>query len=185
MNVRRIHLALIPLLWLAAWHLDAQQGYTIRDNQLLVTTQSHWQAWDVATGVAFITAGGSVSPRFQRKEVNASLDAAEFAVQFQGGVVAGTHQEDAHHLIDGDLATSWGPDLDRPAEDWWVQIRLGPPGGGRQNRPALRRRGRGRTLPPIRRAGMAPSPAPDQNPLHLAGHEHFEILAALPHRSPH
>jgi hypothetical protein len=125
LHVRWKYLGLPLFLSLFSFSLEAQQGYTIQDNQIVIDTQGHWQAWAINTGISVITAEGSVSPRFLRKQVNAALDAETFAVQFQGGAVAGTNQEEAHHLTDGDMSTSWGPDLDRPPEDWWVQIQLG------------------------------------------------------------
>lgn len=125
MNSRWKYLGLLAALWFFALRLEAQPGYTVQGNQIRIDTRAHWQSWDVDTGIASVTPDGSVSPRFLRKQVNAALDAPEYVVHFQGGAVAGTNQEEAHYLIDGDLSTSWGPDLDRPPEDWWVQIRLG------------------------------------------------------------
>ena len=109
---------------LAPTLLQAQQ-YTIDDNQIIVDTKQHWEAWEVKAGISSITQDGSISPRFLRKQVNAALDTPGFAVQLQGVVAAGSNEEDAHLLIDGDPQTYWGPDLAEPEQAWWVQIKLG------------------------------------------------------------
>jgi len=125
--VRRLPLwtrSLMLSACLAVVPLEAQQ-YTIRDNQIVVNTKEHWEAWDVEAGISSISPEGSISPRFLRKQVNAAQDAPSYAVQLQGGVVAGSNEEDVLSLIDGDPSTFWGPDLDQREEDWWVQIQLG------------------------------------------------------------
>ena len=118
--------ALLPTLCLSALHLQAQQGYALRDNQLIVNTREHWEAWRVNAGISSITPDGSVSPRFQRKDINAAQDAAQFSMMgVEGGVITGSNQLQARNLIDGDLSTFWEPDLDHPSEDWWLQLQLG------------------------------------------------------------
>ena len=105
--------------------LDAQSGYTLADNQIIVDAPEHWEAWHLKAGLSYISPDGSISPRFIRKRVNAALDAPRYAVQLEGGVSAGSNEEDAGNIIDGDPTTFWGPDLDRPEQDWWVQLKLG------------------------------------------------------------
>ena len=112
-------------LLLSAIPLSSEQGYTFHANQIVAETQEHWEAWDVNAGISRITPEGSVSPRFVRKRVNAALEAPRYEVKVRGGVSAGSNEHLAHHLIDGDPATWWEPDLDRPPGDWWVQLRLG------------------------------------------------------------
>ena len=112
-------------LCLSAIPLLAEQGYSFRDNQIVSETREHWEAWDVNAGISWITPEGSVSPRFLRKRVNVAPEAPRYEVKVKGGVSAGSNEHLAHHLIDGDPGTYWEPDLDRPPEDWWVQLRLG------------------------------------------------------------
>ena len=118
-------LTALALLCPAAIPLLAEQGYSFRPNQIVAETREHWEAWDVNAGISWITPDGSVSPRFLRKPVNAALEAPRYDVKVRGGVSAGSNEHLAHHLIDGDPATWWEPDLDRPPGDWWVQLRLG------------------------------------------------------------
>ncbi|MBT6149982.1 MAG: hypothetical protein HOH74_31370, partial [Gemmatimonadetes bacterium] len=117
---------LLGLLITGAAELYGQSaGYTIVDNQIRVETRQHWRSWKVAVGAATITPDGTVSPRFFRRQVNAALDATEYGTDPQGGAVAGSNPETAALIIDGDLSTSWGPELDDPAQNWWIQVRLG------------------------------------------------------------
>ena len=113
--------------------LCAQPGYSIRGNEIVVDRSSHWEQWAVAGGTAEITGDGSVGPRFMRKEINAALNATEFENEAQGaafddgpgGVSAGSNDSEARFLIDGDPATTWGPDTDRPLSEWWAEVNLG------------------------------------------------------------
>ncbi len=118
-------LVTVLILLLFPFRVGAQKGHTIDGNTILVNTRSHWEAWDVAGGIADISPGGSVSSKFIRKNINAALDAEKFSVTDQGGVVVGSNQQDARNLIDGDISTTWGPDTDRPLEDWGVSLSLG------------------------------------------------------------
>ena len=112
---------------------SAQLGYSIQGNEIVVDRSSHWEQWAVAGGTAEITADGSVGPRFLRKGINAALDAAEFDNEAQGaafddgpgGVRAGSNESEAQFLIDGDPATTWGPDTDSPLTEWWAEVNLG------------------------------------------------------------
>ena len=115
----------LAVLGLSAIPLSSQQGYSFRANQIVAETREHWEAWDVNAGISWITPDGSVSPRFIRKRVNVAPEAPEHEVKVRGGVLAGSNEHLAHHLIDGDPGTWWEPDLDRPPGDWWVQLRLG------------------------------------------------------------
>ena len=117
--------ALLIVCTAALDRVEAQPGYTFQDNQIVVDRPSHWEAWTVNAGISDIRPDGSIAPRFVRKEINAALDASEYAVKERGGVDAGTNLHLAGNLIDGDPHTFWEPDLDAPPEDWWVQIRLG------------------------------------------------------------
>jgi hypothetical protein len=103
----------------------AQQGYTISNNRILVQTADHWQGWDIAVGAATIGDDGSVTPRFIRKRVNASLEAPLYDSGSPGGAFAVSNAQDTHLVIDDDRTTFWQPDLDDPADDWWIELRLG------------------------------------------------------------
>ena len=56
------------LMPLAPTLLQTQQ-YTIDDNQIIVDTKQHWEAWEVKAGISSITQDGSISPRFLRKHL--------------------------------------------------------------------------------------------------------------------
>ncbi|MCC7264226.1 MAG: gliding motility-associated C-terminal domain-containing protein [Candidatus Latescibacteria bacterium] len=103
----------------------AAPGHTIEGNQIVVKGAAHWQAWGVSAGLVNIDSAGAVSPRFLRKQVNASLDAPHFAVQLEGGAAAGSNPDLARNVIDGDPTTFWEPDLNQSPENWWLQVRLG------------------------------------------------------------
>ena len=118
-------LAMLVICTAGVDSVEAQPGYTLQGNQIVVDRPSHWRAWTVNAGISDIRADGSVAPRFVRKQINAALDATEYAAQERGGVEAGSNPHLAANLIDGDPHTFWEPDLDAPPEDWWVQIRLG------------------------------------------------------------
>ena len=113
--------------------LSAQLGYSIQGNEIFVNRNSHWQQWAVAGGTAEITGDGSVGPRLMRKGINAAFDATEFENEAQGaafddgpgGVIAGSNDSEARFLIDGNPATTWGPDTDSPLSEWWAEVNLG------------------------------------------------------------
>lgn len=108
----------------------AQEGYRLLSDQVLVNTADHWQAWEAPIGVRVVHADGTVEPRFLRRDINAALNAGQFRYVSEGdtltgGILAGTDLENAHLAIDGDMATYWQPELDRPVDDWWLDIDLG------------------------------------------------------------
>ena len=71
--------------------VEAQPGYTLQGNQIVVDRPSHWEAWTVNAGISDIRADGSIAPRFVRKQINAALDAPEYAAKVRGGVDAGSN----------------------------------------------------------------------------------------------
>ena len=116
----------ILLLLLLPVGLGAQQkGYRIAGNQILIDSRSHWEAWETAGGIIDVAPEGSVRPRFMRKKVNAAADAEKFTFAGEGGVVVVSNPGEARNLIDGDLSTTWGPDLDSPLKDWGITVNLG------------------------------------------------------------
>ena len=115
-------LLLLPL-GQALW---AQQGHVIRGNQVQVNRAAHWQAWKGAASILDISvADNTVRPLFMRKNINAALDALDFAVTGDGGVAVGSGTGAATNLIDGDGDTFWGPDPESPLQDWWAEVNLG------------------------------------------------------------
>jgi len=103
---------------------DAQQGHRIAGSQIHIDRRSHWQAWEGAAGVVNVAPNGAVSPIYIRKNVNASLNAANFSLAGAGGVVAISNEAESANLIDGDMTTTWGPDPDSHIGDWSVTINL-------------------------------------------------------------
>lgn len=115
----------LALLLLAESQAGAQQGYRVEGARIEIDRRSHWEAWEGANGVVSITPDGAIRPVFMRKHVNAALDARDFALAGEGGVVALSNEAQATNLIDGDMSTTWGPDPDSPIGDWAVTINLG------------------------------------------------------------
>ena len=104
----------------------SQEGHTVTATEIRADRASHWRAWGVVGGTVEIAPDGSVSPRFLRKNINAALDALEFSTEdTQGGVLVGSNPADANLVLDGDMSTSWGPNLDDPLDDWWIELHLG------------------------------------------------------------
>ncbi|MEE3258737.1 MAG: discoidin domain-containing protein [Candidatus Latescibacterota bacterium] len=123
----------ILVIWL--WVLccgDAQaQGYRLLSDRVEVSRAAHWQDWTAPEGTRIIHADGTVEPRFIRRDINAVLNAGEFRYVSEGDTLAGgiggagSNIERAPLVIDGDDETSWEPELDRPVDDWWVDVDLG------------------------------------------------------------
>ncbi len=124
MTRRGVVFSLFFLLLLSSLPLEAQQAYRISGNQLVVDRRAQWEAWKTAGGLVDISSQG-VRAQFIRKNINAALDAEQFSASGEGGIQVGSNQAEGRNLIDGDMATFWGPDLDRPPEDWWVMLNLG------------------------------------------------------------
>jgi hypothetical protein len=124
MRVGVVRVALLALL-LPASGLEGQQGYSTAGDQIRIDQRSHWEAWAGAAGVLNISPDGAVRPNFKRKNINAALNATNFSLAGEGGVVALSNQAEAGNLIDGDMSTTWGPDPDSPLGDWAVTINLG------------------------------------------------------------
>jgi hypothetical protein len=127
---------LLPL-WIAGATLfcggiaQAQEGYRLLADQVLVDTEAHWRAWESPIGVRTVHPDGTVEPRFLRRDINAALNAGQFRYISEGDTLtggifaAGSNRELAPLVIDGDADTCWEPELDRPVDDWWIDIDLG------------------------------------------------------------
>ena len=77
----------ILVLLLCPVHLWAQKGHAIRGDAITTDRGTQWEAWKVAGGTVDISPDGSVGPRFMRKDINAALDAPEFATEAEGEAV--------------------------------------------------------------------------------------------------
>ena len=67
-------LALLITCAATADSVEAQPGYTLQGNQIVVDEPSHWEAWTVNAGISDIRSDGSIAPRFVRKRINAGTD---------------------------------------------------------------------------------------------------------------
>jgi len=113
-------LLMLVLLALDAADLRAQ-GYVLEEGRMVVAAPEHWRAWTFPEGTLTISDEGRVIPRFIRK----NIDAVSNALVMGGEVTAGSNPGLAEHVLDGDPATSWAPDLDAPRSAWWMEIDLG------------------------------------------------------------
>ncbi len=118
-------LVAVSVILFFPFRVEAQKGHRIIGNRILINRRSHWEAWDIAGGITDISQDGSVSPCFIHRNINAALDAERFSITDEGRVTAGSNQQDAGNLIDGDMSTTWGPNRNSPFEDWWVTLSLG------------------------------------------------------------
>ena len=137
-NRRQATLAVLTVAVTSVSPLEvvAQQlGHRVLGTQVTVNRRSHWEAWKIAGGTISITDDG-VTPRFIRKSVNAALESTQFALEENGqavdagpgGVYVGSNAADASALIDGDVATTWGPMPTAESfynGEWWAEINLG------------------------------------------------------------
>lgn len=112
--------------------VEAQEGYVLQAERVLIEGQEQWDAWQGPAGVHVITPGGTVWPRFLRADINAVVDAASFSRVIAegdtlvGGISeSGSNPELADRIIDGDLSTSWAPDPEDGIENWYIEIDLG------------------------------------------------------------
>ena len=115
-------LACALLLAAPAW----PQGYRLEADRVAVDERD-WAQWEVAAGTVQFGPQG-VRPHLIREQINAALDAPNFASDdgVPGGVrAAGVNAAEAAQVIDGQAQTFWEPDLDAPLRDWWVEIDLG------------------------------------------------------------
>ena len=118
----RVILVCALLLAAPAW----PQGYRLAADRVAVDERD-WAQWEVAAGTVQFGPQG-VRPHLIREQINAALDAPNFASDdgVPGGVrAAGVNAAEAGQVIDGQAQTFWEPDLDAPLRDWWVEIDLG------------------------------------------------------------
>jgi len=119
------------------------QGHRITANQV-VTEGRHWGSWSFPTGTLEISNEGEVTPRFLRKNTNASSNILDYLrlhpppalgskaaedIQLIDAIQAGSNREGVLNILDGDMTTYWEPERLQPDVDlesqWWFSIDLG------------------------------------------------------------
>ena len=123
----------LVLFLFSAFHtpLGAIEGYSLRSDRVEINTRTQWAVWQAPIGARVLNEDGSVLPRFLRRDTNAARNANAFVYVSEGDTLkggintAGSNIELAHLAIDGDNTTYWEPDIERPVNDWWLDIDLG------------------------------------------------------------
>ena len=112
--------------------LNAQTGYRLTRDEVVIDQATHWAEWEAPIGAHVVAAEGAVLPRFLRRDINAALNAVEFETPEAGGDTlvggirrAGSSAALAPFTMDGDQATYWEPDPTDPLKDWFVDVELG------------------------------------------------------------
>jgi hypothetical protein len=109
------------------------EGYRLSSTRVVIDKPEHWQAWAAPVGSMVVGDGGTVRPRFLRRDINAVVNAPEFVTVnvdqdtiVAGGIdLAGSNPETAANVMDGDPETYWEPSFDDEVDKWFVQIELG------------------------------------------------------------
>ncbi|MEE2831574.1 MAG: FlgD immunoglobulin-like domain containing protein [Candidatus Latescibacterota bacterium] len=132
--VKRSLLLLCILMAVGPARGQGPEGYSPFGNRVTVSRASQWEAWTTQPGVRVIDVSGTVSPRRLVDQFNAATNATEFTYSLlqdqdfvhQGGIsAAGTNQDSALYVIDGDSSTYWEPDRDADLNDWFIEVDLG------------------------------------------------------------
>ena len=90
--------------------------------KLRFDTARDWRQWQLPYGAIELTPTGIIQPIRIRKTPNVSLNATAFG----GGIRnAGTNQQAASLVMDGDQTTGWSIDPDDDPDDWFIEIDLG------------------------------------------------------------
>ena len=126
----------LALLWVAVlWSADAgaQQAAGGGLDSLVYQSRRDWlDHWSFPKGTLEIDALGTIRPTRIEKDINASLNASQFAAEKdrQGNVVrlggilgAGSDMAHAANILDGDANTFWSPVGE--VDTWWVEVDLG------------------------------------------------------------
>ena len=134
------------IIWvhLAAGEAAAQPGHSIRGNQVVVNSPSHWENWVFAEGTLEISSSGELRPRRWHRPTNAVLDIVDHLrwnppeeladkdpakIVLLDGVQGISNLEEVVNAFDGDMTTFWEPeiltgDVDL-ATQWWFIVDLG------------------------------------------------------------
>ena len=100
------------------------QTATIRDNQLLVDRQSHWEEWHFPPGTVEVERG-AVRPHYVSKNIDATGDIVAHLKRNPGNkdpeemtlldaIDAGVNKGDVANLFDDDESTYWEPGIGSP-----------------------------------------------------------------------
>ena len=112
------------------------QTASVRGNQLVVDSKSHWEQWQFPAGTVEI-GGGVVSPHFVAKNSDATGDIVDHLrrnppggkdpadVTLADALQAGSNAAGVANLFDDDETTYWEPASDSPLREWWFQVDLG------------------------------------------------------------
>ena len=105
-----------------------QDAYVMRTDRLVVESKPQWEEWQAAFGTVEVDASGGVTANWVPGVHNASEDASNYPIEADdklGGAVAGTDSRRAAAVMDGRNDTYWSPNVDDPAQTWWLEIDLG------------------------------------------------------------
>ena len=126
--------------------LQAQQGYRLGGDAVVVDSQEHWQAWDFPLGTVKISVTGEVSPTRWRRHVDATPDIVGNLrlhppghlsgvepedIALIDAIQAGSNRAEVVNLFDDDMTTFWepGPLSGRKTANlssrWWFIVDLG------------------------------------------------------------
>ena len=112
------------------------QTASVRGDQVVVDSQSHWEQWQFPQGTVEIE-GGVISPHFVPKNSDATSDIADHLrrnppggkdpedVTVADALQAGTNPAAVANLFDDDETTYWEPAGHSPLGEWWFQVDLG------------------------------------------------------------
>ena len=130
--IRRAWSAVLCLLLTHPPTLNAQTGYRLTRDEVVIDQAAHWAEWEAPVGAHVVAAAGAVLPRLLRRDINAALNAMEFETPEAGGDTlvggirrAGSSAAQAPFIMDGDQGTYWEPDPADPLKDWFVDVELG------------------------------------------------------------
>ena len=100
---------------------------------MIFDSQRDWEQWVYPVGTLELSNDGLVKPKFIKKSINASLNAAGFVVERVGddpvrwGGISGvgSNSSRAENVFDGDVQTWWAPDPNDDMNTWWIELDLG------------------------------------------------------------
>ena len=64
----------VLVIWILSAGVVWGQGYTIRNDEVVVDRQRHWAEWHFAAGTVNISEQGEIRPHFVRKSIDATQD---------------------------------------------------------------------------------------------------------------
>ena len=135
----------IAIVLVLAGVVEAQDGYRLTGDQLVIDRAAHWRNWSFPVGTLEIDDAGAVKPFFLRRNTNATQEIVDFLqlhptedlarekaaeeITLTDAIVAGSNAPGVLNVLDGDPTTYWEPD---PVADvfelgsqWWFTVDLG------------------------------------------------------------